>query len=328
MWIEAQVYEQQMPLISDGQPVQITLVSQPGKVIEGKVLFVHPHLDPQTRTATVRIEIPNEDHSLRQGMYANVEILADTYHEAIVVPREAIIDTGRKQVAFVSTGEGRFEPRLLKLGSPGQDGTVQVLSGLKAGETVVTSGQFLLDSESRLQEAIAKFGSGEGQASATSAVPAKPEMEEGPAPMAVPHTDEMVVEYLKLWKQLGARQQGDTPVDPTPLIKAATLSATHAPADAKALVKKLEDAADEMRDKPIVEQRVAFLKVSAAAIDLVKHSRPSPAVGPTLYLIHCPMAFSEQGADWIQDTDKIANPFYATEMKKCGSVTETLTTSK
>ncbi|HEV7302411.1 MAG TPA: efflux RND transporter periplasmic adaptor subunit [Tepidisphaeraceae bacterium] len=133
IWIDAQVPEQQMPLLSDGQPVRATLVSQPGKVFDGKLLFVHPHLDPKTRTALARIEIDNPDLHLRQGMYATVEIAADDYREATVVPREAVIDSGRRQLAFVDLGGGRFEPRDLKLGLSGQDDTVEVLEGGQTG---------------------------------------------------------------------------------------------------------------------------------------------------------------------------------------------------
>jgi Cu(I)/Ag(I) efflux system membrane fusion protein/cobalt-zinc-cadmium efflux system membrane fusion protein len=164
IWLEAQVYEQQLPLVKIGSKVRATVVSEPGRVLEGEVIFIHPHLDPTTRTARVRIQIPNEDHRLRQGMYATVDILTDPTPPAPVVPREAVIDTGTRQIAFVAQGGGRFEPRLLKLGTSGRDGLVQVLSGLAPNEQVVTSGQFLLDSESRLKEAIQKHLSGTSRA--------------------------------------------------------------------------------------------------------------------------------------------------------------------
>jgi RND family efflux transporter MFP subunit len=327
MWIDAQVYEQQMPLISDGQPVRATLVSQPGKSFEGKVLFVHPHLDPQTRTATVRIEIPNEDHSLRQGMYATCEILADAYHEALVVPREAVIDTGRKQLAFVALGDGKFEPRMLKLGQAGQDGTVQVLSGLKEGEQVVTSGQFLLDSESRLREAIAKFGASDSpKPVAASSMPAPPPMAD--LHEQVPHTDDVVCAYLDLSKALGARQTSSIPLDVTRLLESARMATEHASPDARPLARAVADAADSLVGKRLDEQRIGFLALSEAVIKLTRSSKPTGRVSSKLYILHCPMAFSEKGADWMQDSDAVANPYYPVEMKKCGSVTETLDLSR
>lgn len=319
MWIDAQVYEQQMSLISNDQPARITLVSQPGKVIAGKVLFVHPHVDPRTRTALARIEIPNQDLSLRQGMYATVDILADSYAEATVLPREAVIDTGRRQLAFVSLGEGKFEPRVLTLGGSGQDGTVEVLAGIQPGEVVVTSGQFLLDSESRVREAIAKFGSGEA-APIEPAPPTKLAAVETPKATtraAIPHSDELIDGYLAIAKQLGEREPNDAkPVDVSALIDRASMSAMHSGADAKPIVERLLRAAEAMNAKSITEQRKAFVELSQATKAVVESSAPTR----TLYLIHCPMAFSAAGADWLQTSDDVANPYYATEMKACGSV--------
>ncbi len=332
MWIDAQVPESQMSLVSNGQPVRARLVSQPGKTYTGKVLFVHPHLDAQTRTALVRIEIANQDLALRQGMYATVEILADAYREALVIPNEAVIDSGRRQLVFVSLGEGRFAPRDVTLGLPGQDGTVEVAVGLADGDAVVTSGQFLLDSESRLKEAVAKHLSGglpghSGhestpgmRANTDSALPASQ-----PAAMeriAIPHADDMVREYLTLAQKLGARQEAETPVDADALIRTATLASEHATGDAAALPKKLAEAAAKLRDQPIAEQRKAFVAVSDAAIELARRAKLSQ--NPLLYVMHCPMAFEDKGAHWMQREEELANPYYATQMKRCGEVIERL----
>ncbi len=344
MWIDAQVYEQQLPLISDGQPVRATLVSQPGKTIEGKVLFIHPHIDSATRTALVRIEIPNSDLVLRQGMYATVEILADNYVEALLVPREAVIDSGRRQVSFVDLGEGRFEPRKVTLGMPGQDGLVQVLSGLRENDRVVTSGQFLLDSESRMREALAKFGS----ASSSEPVPnetqtTKSVKSHNPASsqhvnhsmhgassaatsrITVPHTDEIVKAYLELAKMLGARQESDRPLDVSSINNASALAVSHTAADAKPLAEAVDRAAKAMMDQAFEGQRRNFLQLSDAVIALVRASPPSREAVPSLYLMNCPMAFDLGEAHWLQDSDSIANPYYSTTMKKCGSVVEKLT---
>jgi len=319
MWIDAQVYEQQMSLISDGQPARITLVSQPGKVIEGKVLFLHPHVDPRTRTALARIEIPNQDMSLRQGMYATVEILADSYAEATVLPREAVIDTGRKQIAFVSLGEGKFQPRLLTIGASGEEGTVEVLSGVQPGESVVISGQFLLDSESRVQEAIAKFGAPE---SSSTSEPASTQPVETVAPavvseVSIPHAVELISDYLAIARKLGEREP-DAPesIDVADLLEQSRMATKHAGADAKPLVERVVRAVEAMSGKPIDEQRRAFIEVSNAMIAIAEATPPAQ----TLYLMHCPMAFHSEGADWLQATEDVANPYYAKEMKACGSV--------
>lgn len=331
MWIDAQVYEQQMPFVRAGQKVRATSVSQPGRVFEGTVLFIHPHVDPTTRTALVRIEVPNEDLLLRQGMYASVELLADTQRTALLIPREAVIDTGVKQVAFVSLGEGKFEPRDLQLGSTGQGGTVEVVAGVKAGEQVVVSGQFLIDSESRLKEAIAKHLSA-GLVSTTvaenptpaaaRATPPAPTTApaDAAAPLEVPHTDDIVAAYLVLARQLGEKQKADAPLDAEKLIDVASMASHHAQGEAAAIAAKVAEAATALRGQPLAEQRKKFGMLGDAVIALVKRSAPSPKATPALYILHCPMAFDDIGGNWLQDHDDVANPFYATQMKTCGEV--------
>ena len=157
LWLDAQVFEQQLPFVKVGQKATATLASRPGEVIECEVIFIHPHLDMATRTATVRLAIPNSSLELKPGMYATVAITAELAARAVMVPREAIIDSGEEQMAFVARDGGRFEPRQVRMGLPANDGMVQVIDGLSPGEPVVVSGQFLLDSESRLREAVRKF---------------------------------------------------------------------------------------------------------------------------------------------------------------------------
>lgn len=157
LWLDAQVYEKDLPYVSTGQHGRATVQSIAGERFAGEIVFVHPHVDAETRTARVRVEIANPSLRLRPGMYGTVTIDVEISPRALLVPREAVIDTGTRQVAFVSLDHGRFEPRRLSIGSSGSDGMVQVLAGLAPGEAVVTSGQFLLDSESRMKEAVAKF---------------------------------------------------------------------------------------------------------------------------------------------------------------------------
>ena len=157
LWLEAQIYEQQLPFIHLGQRVRATVVGRPGEIFDGEITFVHPHVETTTRTAMVRVALSNTALHLRPGMYATVEIDAELDDKALLVPREAIIDTGTRQITFVARDGGHFEPRKVTTGAAGADGVVQVLSGLAPGESVVASGQFLLDAESRMQEAIQKM---------------------------------------------------------------------------------------------------------------------------------------------------------------------------
>jgi multidrug efflux pump subunit AcrA (membrane-fusion protein) len=132
----------------------------PGRSFEGAVTYVYPFLDPKTRTVRVRFEFDNEHLVLKPEMYANVAIEAGTRPDVVAVPEEAVIRSGRRSLVILARGEGRFEPRTVELGLDSGDGWIEIRGGLQAGETVVTSGQFLIDSESRLQEAMQKLLSG------------------------------------------------------------------------------------------------------------------------------------------------------------------------
>jgi len=157
MWLDAQVYEQQISLVKMGQTVEVTLDAVPGKTFRGKVSFIYPHLDHLTRTLTVRATFDNPDFELKPGMYADAAIVSEPVEDALQVPQEAVIDTGTKQIVFVAQGDGHFSPRSVRAGLRGDDDKVQILDGLSDGDKVVTSGQFLMDVESRTQEAVAKL---------------------------------------------------------------------------------------------------------------------------------------------------------------------------
>lgn len=152
VWVIAEVYEHEIGRVAVGQPASIEIASYPGETFTGTLAFVYPALDPATRTLRVRLAFKNPGLRLKPGMYANVNIhLARA--EALLVPVEATVDTGVVQYVFVSLPDGKFEPRMVKLGARA-NGKVEVLEGLTEGETVVTTANFLLDSESHLQAAI------------------------------------------------------------------------------------------------------------------------------------------------------------------------------
>jgi Cu(I)/Ag(I) efflux system membrane fusion protein/cobalt-zinc-cadmium efflux system membrane fusion protein len=157
VWVEADIYEYELPWIQVGQHATMTLTYLPGKTFHGQVQYIYPYLKEATRTARVRLAFPNPGLKLKPDMYAQVEIVSPMKQATVVIPSEAVMDTGAKQHVFLALGQGRFEPREVKVGVRGDDGLVQVLSGLKGGEKVVTSAQFLLDSESRFREAIAQM---------------------------------------------------------------------------------------------------------------------------------------------------------------------------
>jgi Cu(I)/Ag(I) efflux system membrane fusion protein/cobalt-zinc-cadmium efflux system membrane fusion protein len=157
IWLDAQVYEEQLSMVKIGQEVLATIDGVPGKTFKGTITFMYPHLDHMTRTLTVRMTLDNPEFELRPGMYATANIQTRPLDDAIQVPREAVIDTGTRQIAFVSEGEGHYAPRMVRMGIAGDNDRVQIVEGLAPGETVVTSGQFLMDVESRTTEAIEKL---------------------------------------------------------------------------------------------------------------------------------------------------------------------------
>ncbi len=152
VWAVADVYEYEAQLVRVGQTAAMTLPSFPGRTFRGKVSYVYPQLDNATRTVKVRVEFQNPDFALKPDMYANVELRFD-FGNRLSIPKEAVLDSGSEQLAFVALDDGYFEPRKVKLGDE-TGGEVIVLSGLKAGERVVTSGNFLVDSESKLKSAL------------------------------------------------------------------------------------------------------------------------------------------------------------------------------
>lgn len=152
VWVNVDIYEYEIPFIKVGQPASLSLSYDPEKVLRGRVSYIYPYLDEKTRTLKVRLEFPNPDLKLKPDMYANAEIRVDA-GKHLAVPENAVLNSGIRKVVFVDRGNGHFEPREVKLGHK-MDGYHQVLSGLKEGEKVASNSTFLLDSESRLSEAM------------------------------------------------------------------------------------------------------------------------------------------------------------------------------
>jgi hypothetical protein len=156
VWMYAKVYEQELPSVRVGQPVAVDVPGLPGQVFHGRVRAIDAMVDAMTRTTRVRAELENPDGALKPDMFVNATIEADL-GVTTVVPREAVFETGLKQIVFVDKGRGLFEPREVVVGAR-TDAEVEVRSGVTEGERVVTSGNFLIDSESRLKAALQGLG--------------------------------------------------------------------------------------------------------------------------------------------------------------------------
>lgn len=173
VWVLADVFEQDLAVVRPGQPAKIGIDAYPGKEFNGKVTFIYPTVTPETRTAKVRVELANPQGLLKPAMYARVEIVSGRGRNVLSVPDSSVLDTGTRQVVLVDLGEGRFEPRPIKPGARA-DGYVEILEGVKAGEAVVVSANFLIDAESNLKAALGGFGHGSHGEKPAGAVPDKP----------------------------------------------------------------------------------------------------------------------------------------------------------
>jgi multidrug efflux pump subunit AcrA (membrane-fusion protein) len=157
VWVLAEIYEQDLAFVQLGQEAVVKVPSLPDREFRGRVTFIYPTVDEKTRTARVRLEFENPGYFLKPGMFVSAQIQAELADQAVLVPDSAILRSGAKNTVFVALDDGKFEPRDVALGVEAEDGLIQIISGLGAGERIVTSGQFLLDSESQLREAIAKM---------------------------------------------------------------------------------------------------------------------------------------------------------------------------
>jgi Cu(I)/Ag(I) efflux system membrane fusion protein len=176
VWLVANVFEQDLAAIRTGQAATVSMSAYPGRKFTGKVTFVYPTVQPETRTARVRIELPNEDGLLKPDLYGTVEIGTGETVAAVSIPESAVLDSGTRRVVLIERGGGAFEPREIELGARG-DGYAEVVKGLEAGERVVVNGNFLIDAESNLKAALGAMGGGHAAhgGAAPAGKPAEPE---------------------------------------------------------------------------------------------------------------------------------------------------------
>ena len=157
VWVHADIYEYELPWVKKGQEVTMTLSYYPGRIFKGKVAYIYPYLEAKSRTVKIRLDFDNRNWDLKPDMYSNVVIDSLIADDPVAVPSEAVIRSGERNVVITSIGGGKFLPKDVRLGVESGDGYYEVLHGLEEGEKVVTSAHFLIDSESRLKEAIGKM---------------------------------------------------------------------------------------------------------------------------------------------------------------------------
>jgi Cu(I)/Ag(I) efflux system membrane fusion protein len=155
VWVWAEFYENELPMLKVGQNIDVTTNSYPGEKFQGTISLINPFLDPAKRTARVRIDIPNPEFKLRPAMYVNAELGMDM-GKGLTIPVSAVMPTGARNVVFVDKGDGKLEPRIVQLGAKYGD-SYEVQSGLHENERVVASANFLIDAESKIQGALNDF---------------------------------------------------------------------------------------------------------------------------------------------------------------------------
>lgn len=318
VWVMATFYEYQLPYLKTGQTVQMTLTYEPGKEFSGKVAYIYPYLKDESRQVKVRLEFENPNRTLKPGMFANVELNSTLDEQAVLAPREAVISTGNRQVAFVSLGEGKFEPREVETGAETGLGQIQILEGLKPGEKVVTSAQFLLDSESKMRAALAKMVKGQSAAEQT----AELQVAEVSVVAELPEATETALnEVLRGYSEIGDQLVKNTTMKVRPLAlplkeKLAQLTAPEFPDkpdywQESAEIRAMRKAIAELGQPQELDQaRRSYARLSGALVGLLEETGVPLSFGERVEALTCPMyPPTEGGAVWLQPAGQARNPY-------------------
>jgi Cu(I)/Ag(I) efflux system membrane fusion protein len=332
VWVEATIYEQQLPFISLGQTAQVRMDYGARREFSGRIERIYPAVDQQTREVRVRFVFENADGPqgpvLKPGMFATVFMPSLRAAQAVTVPAESVIGTGSRNVVFVSLGRGKFEPRDVTLGPKGSDGRIAIQDGITAGEQVVTSGQFLLDSESKMREALAKIMKGD---LATEQAPA-------PAPQAGSLIElpggaqeawaKVVRSYLALQEVL---YDGDGSMTGEAVASLHASVAEFVDIGTQADqhfhhkypdVASLQSQAVALNIHAMPALRVGFGDLSITMNGLLKVFGQPSGLASAVVGMRCGMAEGvPRGGVWLQRGDDVRNPYYgaSSEMRSCAA---------
>ena len=327
VWVIATLYEYQLPFVKVGQPAVMSLPYLAGREFTGEVAYIYPYLQEESRQVKVRLEFQNSDGMLRPGMFATVQLESTLDQEAILAPREAIISTGTRQVVFIAQGEGKFEPREVDIGVETEQGLVEILDGLKPGERVVTSGQFLLDSESKMRAALATMVRGE---MAADEVVAGADVAEVTVLAGLPGaTAEQLSEVLRNYTAIGDQLATDSTQG-----VAATAEALVASFDAmmenplpdspsfwseSAEAKDIRNQAGQLGEaKGLDATRMIYAGLSQSLAALIEEIGVPASYGDRVEALTCPMYPPDVGgAVWLQPAGKARNPYMGQKMLSC-----------
>lgn len=316
VWLDAAVYEHELPFVKVGQSATVTVDAYPSQTFTGEVAFIYPILEPKTRTAKVRVVLDNSEYLLKPGMYGNANLVEDL-GEQLLVPAAAVFDTGKRQYVFAQKEPGLFVPREIRLG-PKMDDRVVVTKGVAAGDLVVVDGNFLLDSESQLKAAAS--GSTEDSPPShkahehpSAAIPLPTEARELFAPL--------IKDYLTVQSALAQDSMDGIPAASARMIKQteALIRSEVAPPDKldeyRAGLTNLKAKLSALTATELEQARAQFGHVSEALVSLLTHF--SPPTDEPLIVASCPMWKTSPGR-WLQTGKELKNPFMGKKMLTCG----------
>ena len=328
VWVMATFHEFQLQYLSEGRDVTMTLPYLPGRSFEGKINYIYPYIDERTREIKVRLEFDSRNEFLKPGMFANVELQHSEGEASVLAPREAILNTGERNVAFVSAGEGRFEPRTIELGREADEGMIEVLGGLEPGEQIVASGQFLLDSESRVRESLAKMIRGDTVAEQTT-----PHAHLARADtVMLPENSHIQIaraleSYLAMQNSFYNDNFSGVANKAWEMAEFFRRASENAPRDAPRFwhqsteLQTIQDKLSEMAGSESLESaRVAFGHVSKALNDLLLKTGVPDSYKQQIKGFRCGMfAEAPDGGIWLQVGAQARNPFFGSGsgMKSC-----------
>lgn len=311
VWVQAQIYESDLPFVSEGQSATVRTTYGAERSYSGTVDLLLPEVEERTRAATARLVLENPNGSLRPGMFVDVRLTAQLSESAVLVPDIAVLRSGERNTVFVARSDGSFEPRSVQLGSRSEGNFYEVLSGLQSGERIVTSGQFMLDSESQLREAIQKMLRG---ASGGDSGDAEMEMTRSMPLEDADPLRKLALAAANASESLAAENLASYQTDYAAL-RATLESYIEAHPHAAHAFPDIPD--DPSSGYPSIEAaRKDFEPLSTAIADLVRENHTAPLSG--LHIMQCPMSPVLGAARWLQHGSEPRNPFLGADMLGCG----------
>ena len=320
VWVYADIYEYELPWIKTGQDTEMTLSYIPGKTYTGSISYIYPYLEGSTRTAKVRLEFDNSSGELKPDMYADVRINTAPSEPVLAVPKEAVIHAGDRDVIIIDKGRGYFEPRNIVTGMDADD-YYELLKGAKEGELVVTSAQFLIDSESQLNEALSKMLKSQETDKGQMKMPmraGKNQMEmSAPAKESTQTAmDDIWSIYFYLQNKLAEDSLAAFPQKAQIIGKdIEEILASDNDKKIVSLAEQIKESLPEISSHDIVQVRDGFWKLSETMISYMKDLDAKRSREKGYKLFYCGM----QKKYWVQKGDAVSNPYNGAKMVTCGA---------